>query len=142
LKRILLFLILGLLLSIVAISGCINSTSKTDEVLIKTIDVSSLNDTEFSLTPIIVDIPDNATNIKVFYNLTGGEYGSMSYIGTNSKNIDPTSGESPISTNYHYLQASKGQKINGTYNSTDHGVFYYMGNFVSGKISIYANIPA
>ena len=108
----------------------------------KTIDVSALNNDEFSLNPILVDIPDNATSVKFVYNLSGGDYGSMGYIGTNPKNIDPKSVENPISMNYHYLQASQGQRINGTYNTMDHGVFYYMGNFQSGKIKIYANVPA
>ncbi|MBZ2166523.1 hypothetical protein [Methanobacterium spitsbergense] len=141
-KKILPIIVIGLILNIIAISGCTDNNIKTHEVLLKTINISSSNNTEFSLNPIIVDIPDNATSVRYDYKLIGDAYGSICYVGTNANKIDPTSGETPISINYHYLQASAGQTINGTYNSTDHGVFYYTGNFKSGTIKLYANIPA
>lgn len=38
-------------------------------------------------------LKDNVTSVKFVYNLTDGDYVSMGYIGTNSKNIDSSSGE-------------------------------------------------
>ncbi len=127
-----------LVAGIVAISGC---TSSAQETLLEEIDVATLpSNSVFGGQGIIVDIPDNATKVRVTYNLTAKSsygMGSNGNIGVSSENVDPNSGQNPIGFNNEYLDAGAGQTITGEKNFTDNGAFYYSGSFASGTIAVY-----
>lgn len=129
-----------LVVSIVAISGC---TSPAQETLLDEIDVSTLpSNSALGGQGIIVDIPDNATSVRVTYNLTADSVygmGSNGNIGVSSENVDPNSGQSPIGLNNEYLEAGAGKTITGEKNFTANGAFYYSGNFASGTIKVYVS---
>jgi hypothetical protein len=129
-----------LVVGIVAISGC---TSPAQETLLDEIDVSTLpSNSALGGQGIIVDIPDNATSVRVTYNLTAkSDYGmgSNGNIGVSSENVDPNSGQSPIGSNNEYLEAGAGKTITGEKNFTANGAFYYSGNFASGTIKVYVS---
>ncbi|HTX61110.1 MAG TPA: hypothetical protein VMC48_02270 [Methanobacterium sp.] len=136
------YLIIGtviiLLAGVVFISGC---TSTPKETVLQEIDVSSLQSMSvFGGKGIILDIPDNATSVRVTYNLTADSsygMGSNGNLGVSSDNIDPNSGQNPISYNNLYLEAGPDKSITGEKNFTSNGAFYYTGNFASGKIIVY-----
>lgn len=142
-RKILPLLAIVLIAGIVGISGC--TSTPTKEVVLKEIDVSSLSSMAvFGGKGIIFDIPENATNVRVKYNLTGASsygMGSNGNLGVSSENIDPNSGQSPIGFDNQYLEAGPGKTISGEKNFTSKGAFYYQGNFASGKITVYATIP-
>ncbi len=131
---VLIFLIAG----VVFISGC---TSSAQESLLEEIDVASLPSMSvFGGKGIILDIPDNASTVRVTYNLTGASsygMGSNGNLGVTSENIDPNSGQNPIGLNNLYLEAGPGKTISGEKNFTANGAFYYTGSFASGKIVVY-----
>lgn len=142
-KKIIPILVFGLILGIVTISGCTSSATK--EITVKEIDIASLPQ-GLGGNIAIVDLPDNATSVRIAYTLVGkSDYGmgSNGNMGITYTNVDPNSGESPItkSSTNKYLEATAGQTISGNFTSTDHGAFYYSGNFESGKITIYATVP-
>lgn len=129
-----------LIVAVVAFSGCTSSTPK--ETLVKDVNVSSMEKVSaFGTKGVIFDIPDNASNVRVVYNLTAGSsfgMGSNGNLGVSSDNIDPNSGQSPIGFDNEYLEAGPGKTIYGEKNFTSsHGSFYYGGSFVSGNIKVY-----
>lgn len=130
--------VIMLVAGVVAISGC---TSTPSETVLKEIDVASLPSISvFGGQGIILDIPDNATSVRVTYNLTADSnygMGSNGNLGVTSENVDPNSGQNPIGYNNLYLEAGPGKTISGEKNFTDHGAFYYTGSFSSGKIVVY-----
>lgn len=142
-KIIPILIVLGLIVGIVAISGCTGSSGK--EIKLKEINVASLSSNGvFGGHDALVDIPDNATSVRIVYSLKGASsygMGSNGNMGVTSENINPKSGESPFGFNNKYLEAGPGKTISGELNSTDHGSFYLSGNFPSGKITIYATVP-
>lgn len=128
-----------LVLGIVAISGCTSPAAQ--ETLLEEIDVSTLSsNSALGGQGIIVDIPDNATKVRVVYNLTAKSsygMGSNGNIGVSSENVDPNSGQNPMGLNNEYLDAGAGKTISGEKNFTDTGAFYYSGSFASGTIMVY-----
>ncbi len=145
-KKAIPILIIGLILGIITISGC-TSSSGGKEVLVKEINVASLpSNGVFGGHDALVDIPDNATQVRVVYSLKGSSsygMGSNGNMGVTFENVAANSGEDPMakSGDNKYIEAGPGKTVTGTFNSTDHGSFYLSGNFPSGKISIYATIP-
>lgn len=131
-------LVILLVAGVAAISGC---TSTQTETVLKEIDVAALPSMSvFGGQGIILDIPDNATSVRVTYNLTAKSsygMGSNGNLGVSSDNVDPNSGQNPIDYNNLYLEAGPGKTISGEKNFTTNGAFYYSGSFASGKIVIY-----
>lgn len=131
-------LVILLLAGIVFISGC---TSTTQETVLKDIDVSTLQSMSvFGSKGIIFDIPDNATKVRVTYNLTASSsygMGSNGNLGVTSENVDPNSGQNPIGLNNLYLEGGPGKTITGEKNFTANGAFYYQGSFEAGNIVVY-----
>ncbi|MGB9979412.1 hypothetical protein [Methanobacterium sp.] len=144
-KIIPILIIVGLIAGIVAISGCTSSSGK--EIKVKEINVASLSSNGvFGGHDALVDIPDNATQVRIVYKLKGANnygMGSNGNLGVTYENINSNSGENPItkSTSNKYLEAGAGKTVSGEFNSTDHGDFYLSGNFPSGNITIYATVP-
>lgn len=136
-------LIALLMLGIVFLSECTSSPSK--EVVLKEIDVASLSsEGVFGSQKAIVDIPDNATKVRVVYALTAKDrygMGSNGNMGVNHDNINENSGENVISWDNHYIEAGPGKTIQSEFTSTGHGAFYYTGSFGSGTITVYATLP-
>ena len=144
-KIIPILIVLGLIAGIVSISGCTSTSGK--EVKYKEINVASLSSNGvFGGHDALVDIPDNATSVRIVYSLKGASaygMGSNGNLGVTYENVNASSGEDPmtLSSDNKYLEAGPGKTVSGELNSTDHGAFYLSGNFVSGKITIYTTVP-
>ncbi len=139
-KRVGLGIGLLLVVLVVAFSGC-TSEGAAKETQLKEIKVASLDSMSvFGSKGIIYDIPDNMTDVRVVYNLTGANsygMGSNGNMGVTSDNVNPNSGQAPSALNNQYLESGPGKTISGEQNFTDHGSFYYSGSFVKGTITIY-----
>lgn len=144
-KIIPILVVLGLIVGIVVISGCTGTSGK--EIKVKEINVASLSSNGvFGGHDALVDIPDNATSVRIVYSLKGANnygMGSNGNLGVTYENVNAKSGEDPITKYYDnkYLEAGAGKTVSCEFNSTDHGDFYLSGSFPSGKITIYATVP-
>ncbi len=135
-------IVIGLVIFFVIVGALIaGNNGAPKETLIQNISVSSLPQLSvFGNQGIIIDIPSNATNLRVDYNLTGSSsygIGSNGNLGATTDKINNNSGQSPIGPDNLYLEAGPGKSISGEKNFTDKGSFYYEGNFQSGNILVY-----
>lgn len=131
--------IVAVLIIAILSSGCSSDTTE------KKVGIYQLSDVDkygaAGNKKLIVALPTHTESVRVEYNLVGDEIENSATFGVYPYEVDPDNVEDPFSFfDQQYIEASPGKTYKGTKKFGGGKTFYYIGNFLAGNFTVYANV--